>query len=58
MVSGPAVLYTYEDYLAKQLPVIWQPNPDFQISEIKSTLTGVTQSSILNYNPEDWKISG
>jgi peptide/nickel transport system substrate-binding protein len=58
VVSGPAVLYTYEDYLAKQLPVIWQPNPDFQISEIKSTLTGVTQSSILNYNPEDWKISG
>jgi peptide/nickel transport system substrate-binding protein len=56
-VSGTAVLATYENYLAAQLPVVWQPNPDFQISEIKNGLKGVTQSSLLNYTPEDWSLS-
>ena len=56
-VSGTAVLYSYENYLAKQLPVVWQPDPDFQISEIKNGLKGVTQSSILNYTPEYWSLS-
>jgi len=57
IVSGTAVLATYENYLANQLPVVWQPDPDFQISEIKSGLTGVTQSSLLNYTPENWSLS-
>jgi peptide/nickel transport system substrate-binding protein len=57
-VSGVAILDTYENYLAKQLPVVWQPNPDFQISEIKSGLTGVTQSSLLNFTPEYWSLKG
>ncbi|MBW4077665.1 MAG: peptide ABC transporter substrate-binding protein [Acidobacteria bacterium] len=56
-ISGTAVLYKYENYLAKQLPDIWQPNPDFQISEIRSTLKGVSQSSLLNFTPEYWKLS-
>jgi peptide/nickel transport system substrate-binding protein len=56
-VSGTAVLATYENYLATQLPVVWQPDPDFQISEIKSGLKGVTQSSLLNYTPENWSLS-
>jgi peptide/nickel transport system substrate-binding protein len=56
-VSGTAVLATYENYLALQLPVVWQPDPDFQISEIKSGLKGVTQSSLLNYTPENWSLS-
>jgi peptide/nickel transport system substrate-binding protein len=56
-VSGTAVMYKYENYLASQLPDIWQPNPDFQISEIRSTLKGVTQSSLLNFTPEYWTLS-
>ncbi len=56
-VSGTAVLYKYENYLSAQLPDIWQPNPDFQISEIRSTLKGVTQSSLLNFTPEYWTLS-
>ena len=56
-VSGVAILDKYENYLAKQLPVVWQPDPDFQISEIKNGLKGVTQSSILNYTPEFWSLS-
>ncbi len=57
MVSGVAVLNKYENYLASQLPDIWQPNPDFQISEISSHLKGVTQSPLLNYTPEFWTLT-
>jgi peptide/nickel transport system substrate-binding protein len=55
-VTGTSVLYKYENYLATQLPVVWQPDPDFQISEISTNLSGVTQSSLLNYTPEFWKL--
>lgn len=48
-------LTTYQDYLVKNLPVIWQPNPDFQISLIKSNLAGVTpQDPGLMINPQNW----
>jgi peptide/nickel transport system substrate-binding protein len=56
-ITGTKVLDTYENYLAKQLPVVWQPDPDFQISEISTKLTGITQSPLLNYTPEFWKLS-
>jgi peptide/nickel transport system substrate-binding protein len=56
-VTGTAVLYKYENYLAQQLPVVWQPDPDFQISEISNKLTGVTQSPLLNFTPEFWKLA-
>ncbi|HEV3187210.1 MAG TPA: ABC transporter substrate-binding protein [Acidimicrobiales bacterium] len=56
-VTGTSVLYKYENYLAQQLPVVWQPDPDFQISEISNKLTGVTQSPLLNYTPEFWKLA-
>ena len=56
-VSGTSVLATYENYLANQLPVVWQPDPDYQISEIKSDLKGVTQRSLLNYTPEYWSVT-
>ena len=48
-------LDTWQDYLTQQLPVIWQPNGVYQLSEIVNTLRGVIpQSSTLNINPEDW----
>ena len=48
-------LYTWQDYLAQQIPVIWQPNGVYQLTEVVSNLGGVTpQSSTLNINPEDW----
>ena len=56
-VSGTAVLQKYENYLARQLPDVWQPNPDFQISEISTHLKGVTQSPLLNYTPEFWTLT-
>ena len=48
-------LFTWQNYLAQQLPVIWQPNGVYQLSEIVDTLGGVIpQSTTLNLNPEDW----
>jgi peptide/nickel transport system substrate-binding protein len=48
-------LYTWQNYLAQQLPVIWQPNGVYQLSEIVNTLRGVIpQSTTLGINPEDW----
>jgi peptide/nickel transport system substrate-binding protein len=48
-------MYAWEDYLAVQLPVEWQPFPALQLTEIASNLKGVTpQSSTLSINPENW----
>ncbi len=54
LVSGTAILQKYENYLASQLPDIWQPVPDTQISAIKDTLQGVNQSPLLTFSPEYW----
>jgi peptide/nickel transport system substrate-binding protein len=49
-------LTTYENYLAKQLPVIFQPNVASQITEIQKGLSGVTpQNPLLALNPENWR---
>ncbi|MFG1864146.1 peptide ABC transporter substrate-binding protein [Microbispora bryophytorum] len=55
--SGGQAFLTYEDYLAQQLPVIWLPNADNQVSVIKSDLGGVSQSPLLNLDPENWYFS-
>jgi peptide/nickel transport system substrate-binding protein len=53
--SSLSVLYNWQDYLATQLPVMWQPNGDYQVTEIASNLKGVApQSSTLMFNPENW----
>jgi peptide/nickel transport system substrate-binding protein len=48
-------LYNWQDYLAQQIPVIWQPNGVYQLTEVANNLRGVIpQSTTLNINPEDW----
>jgi len=48
-------MYSWEDYLSTQLPVIWQPNGDYQLTEVANNLKGVTpQSTTLSINPENW----
>ena len=48
-------LTTYENYLAKNLPVVFQPNP-VAIGEIKKGLKGATPLSTLQQlNPENWR---
>jgi peptide/nickel transport system substrate-binding protein len=48
-------LYKYEDFLAKDLPVIWFPVFDYQLTEVKSNLNGVDpQDPLLTVDPESW----
>ena len=48
-------LFSWQDYLAQQLPVVWQPNGVYQLTEIVNNLSGVIpQSTTLNINPEEW----
>jgi peptide/nickel transport system substrate-binding protein len=48
-------MYNWQNYLSKQLPVIWQPEPPNQLTEIAATLKGVTpQSPTLAITPENW----
>jgi peptide/nickel transport system substrate-binding protein len=50
-----AYMYQWQDYLATQLPVEWEPNADYQLTEIAGNLKGVTpQSPTLDITPEDW----
>ena len=50
-----APLYQWQDYLAKQVPVIWQPNGVYELTEVTNKLRGVVpQSTTLNLNPENW----
>jgi peptide/nickel transport system substrate-binding protein len=56
--GGKAAEYAYEDYLARQLPVIWMPRPDVQISAITSSLRGaLPQSPITSLTPELWALT-
>jgi peptide/nickel transport system substrate-binding protein len=56
--SGPAALAPYENYLAKQLPVIWMPLAPYQLTEVSKLLKGATpQDSVQNIYPEDWSLT-
>jgi peptide/nickel transport system substrate-binding protein len=53
--SNLQVFYDWQDYLSAQLPVIWQPEGDFQLTEIAGHLKGVTPlSPTLSITPENW----
>jgi peptide/nickel transport system substrate-binding protein len=48
-------MYQWQDYLATQLPVEWEPNADYQLTEVANSLKGVTpQSPTLDITPENW----
>ncbi len=50
-----STLHTYEDFLAKDLPVVWLPVNDAQISMVKKTLHGWDpQDPLLQLYPENW----
>jgi peptide/nickel transport system substrate-binding protein len=56
--GSASIITSYENYLAVQLPVIWQPDPDYQVSVISSTLHGaVPQDPTLAINPEQWYLT-
>ncbi len=53
--SSPAAFYAYEDYAAKQLPLLWLPNASF-VFVYKKNLAGVTPLNPFSglLNPEVW----
>ncbi len=56
---GLVRLWTYENYLARQLPVIFTANQVYQITMVRRTLHGVVpQDPILKLTPESWTVSG
>jgi peptide/nickel transport system substrate-binding protein len=57
-VHGPGTLTAYENYLADQIPVLWMPQPVYQISEIATDLHGaLPQSPIEGLTPENWYLT-
>jgi peptide/nickel transport system substrate-binding protein len=53
--SNLQYMYQWQDYLATQVPVEWQPNAPYAVSEIANNLQGVNpQSTTLTINPENW----
>ncbi len=56
--GGNAIINSYQNYLAAQLPVIWGPDPDYQVSAVLSNLHGaIPQDPTLAINPEQWYLT-
>ncbi len=50
-----SLFYNWQDYLAPQLPVEYQPNAAYTLTEVANNLKGVLpQSPTLSINPENW----
>ncbi|MFJ8781408.1 peptide ABC transporter substrate-binding protein [Streptomyces sp. NPDC102476] len=56
--SSNQAIQDYSAALAKDLPVIWLPEPDYQISVLKNGLGGFSQDSLANFHPAQWKWIG
>jgi peptide/nickel transport system substrate-binding protein len=53
--GGLPALYSYQNYVAQQLPGLWMPQTDTQISAVTSKLRGAfPQDPLENIYPEDW----
>ena len=53
--SSLSALHSYENYLATNLPVIWQPNAAAGLTEIGKNVCGVVpQNVLLNWVAESW----
>jgi peptide/nickel transport system substrate-binding protein len=51
---SPGAMLEYSALLAEQLPVIWLPNPPYQVSAIDSALRGVVQDPLAGLQPQRW----
>jgi peptide/nickel transport system substrate-binding protein len=50
-------LYAYEKYLGEQVPYLWLPEADYQISVAKKSLSGMfPQDPELTISPETWRL--
>lgn len=53
--SSAVAMQKYSAALAEDLPVVWLPEPDYQVSVVKSGLGGFAQDSLANFHPAMWK---
>ena len=53
--TSMTAMYNWQNFLGPQLPMEWQPNGVYELTEIKNTLRGVTpQPPTLGITPENW----
>ena len=52
--TEPDALQAYNDFLAEDLPVLWMPNPYYQITAVKNTLDLGELDATGDTWPEDW----
>lgn len=56
--ASVSALHSYENYMATQLPVLWQPAAPQQLSAVKDTLHGaLPQDPIENLYPQNWYLT-
>lgn len=55
---GMQPMYKYENFTAKELPVLWLPESATALSEIKNNISGVDQTPILEITPQYWRVGG
>ena len=56
--NGVRPMYAYQSFMEKQVPVLWLPSPDAQLSAVKTTLKGVVQGPLLYLGTQYWSIGG
>jgi peptide/nickel transport system substrate-binding protein len=52
--TSPQAMVDYSARLAEQLPVIWMPNPPYQVSAIDTSIGGITQDPLAGLQPQRW----
>jgi len=53
--SSLTALYNYENYLALQLPVIWQPETALAFNEVGKNVCGFTpENPLFSWEAENW----
>ncbi|HZD66956.1 MAG TPA: ABC transporter substrate-binding protein [Acidimicrobiales bacterium] len=55
--NAQASLNAFQNYAAKQLPFIWVPTQDYQLTEVSSKLHGWTSNTYLNILPSKWYLT-
>ncbi len=49
-------LTQYENYLAEQVPGVWQPNPVTTLTETQKSLSGAQPQNVFqSITPENWR---
>ncbi len=57
-VDSPKGERAYQNYLARELPLLWVPTPDMQVSAISTKLAHIGgQEPTLGITPENWVLS-